>query len=504
MADDGALLGNYAQAGSEDAFAELVRRHLELVYSTALRAVNGDQDLAKDVCQTVFIDLSRKAASLAKRAGLTGWLYRSACFAAAKAVRSESRRQAREQQAHAMQEQITTTSPHTDWDNISPIFDSVMLELKDSDREALLLRFFERRSLAEVGTNLGLSENAARMRIERALERLRNRLSRRGVTSTAAALGKVLTHHTMVAAPSGLAASIAASTFAAASTGGTYSILNLIAMTKAKTILIGAVLAASVATPTIIQQHQINTRLNAQIEALHNQLAQNQQTGTPATDTGELEQLRRGNAELLRLRAEVTTLRQRAASMPDKPNESNDRIRALKQASDNETAEAKALLAKSPEIAMVPSHQWSNVGFATPAGALETLNWAIANRDTNAFGNALIWDSQAKARADALFAAAPESVRQRYGSVDGLIYDWWLNNSTPVAAGRVLSQLEEGANEVTLLEQHMYTDGRVRENTVQFQRDENGAWRQVVPQELMPKLEVVLNNLAGAQSVAGK
>ena len=504
MADDGPLLREYAHSGSEDAFGELVRRHLDLVYSTALRAVNGDEPLAKDVCQTVFIDLARKASSLSNRSALSGWLYTSACFAAAKAVRSERRRQAREQEAHAMQEQFSTPNEHPDWDRIRPVLDSVMLEMKDSDREALLLRFFERRSLAEVGSKLGLSENAARMRVERALERLRDRLTRRGITSTAAALALALTHQAMVAAPIGLAASITTGTLAAASAGGAYSILNLIAMSKAKTVLIGAVVLASVATPIIVQ-HQTSTRLKAQIEALRSQLAavsQGQQADVAATDTGELERLRRENGELLRLRAEVATLRQRVAAIPNSPVESNDRMNALKQAS--EAAEAKALLAKSPEIPMVAAHQWANVGFATPAAAFQTLNWAIANRDTNAFGNALVWDSQAKARADALFAAAPESVRQKYGTVDGVIYDWWLNNSTPVAAGRVLSQVEESPDEVTLLEQHLYTDGRVRENTVQFQRDESGAWRQVVPVELMPKLEVVLNDGSGAPPAGGK
>jgi RNA polymerase sigma factor (sigma-70 family) len=504
MTDDGALLREYAQSGSEDAFAELVRRHLDLVYSTALRALNGNQDLAKDVCQSVFIDLVRKAASLSNCSVLTGWLYKSACFAAAKTVRSECRRQVREHQAHVMQEQITSHSQDIVWENISPVFDSVMLELKDSDREALLLRFFERRSLAEVGTKLGLHENAARMRVERALERLRDRLARRGVTSTAAALAILLTHQPVIAAPTGLAASITAGTLAVASNVSVYSILNLIVMSKAKTMLIGAVVASCVATPVILQQHQVNARQSAQIEALRNQLSQASQAQpvTIPAATSELEQLRRDNAELLRLRAEVVSLRQRSASTPKQRKEPNDQLWALKQA--NEAAEAQALLSKSPEIAMVPAHAWSNVGFATPAAALETLNWAIANRDTNVFGNALVWDTQAKARADALFAAAPEMVRQKYGNVDGVIYDWWLNNSTPVAAARVLSQVEEGASEVTLLEQHIYTDGRVRENTVQFQRDENGVWRQVVPPELMPKLEVVLNNLGATPPVAGK
>ena len=83
---------------------------------------------------------------------------------------------------------------------------------------------------------------------------------------------------------------------------------------------------------------------------------------------------------------------------------------------------------------MVPAHLWANVGFATPAAALQTLNWAVANRDTNTFANSLTWDAQAKAQAEALFATAPESVRQRYGTVDGVMFDWWTDNSTPIAA----------------------------------------------------------------------
>src|SRR6266404_4729488 len=172
MADDGALLRAYARSGSEDAFAELVQRHLALVYSTALRNVGGDVHLARDVSQTVFFDLARKAASLSNRPVLTGWLYTSTCFAAAKAVRAERRRQAREQEAQSMQEQMSSADQDPDWDSIRPVLDSIMSELRDPDREALLLRFFERRSLAELGDKLGLNENAARKRVERALQRL--------------------------------------------------------------------------------------------------------------------------------------------------------------------------------------------------------------------------------------------------------------------------------------------------------------------------------------------
>ncbi len=499
MADDGTLLRNYARASSEDAFAELVRRHLDLVYSTALRTVNGDQHLAQDICQSVFIDLARKAARLTNRHVLTGWLYTSTCFAAAKAIRSERRRQARELEADTMKEQIASTSEEVSWERIRPVLDSVMLELRDGDREALLLRFFERRSLAEVGSRLGLSENAARMRVERALERLRGRLAQRGLTSTAAALVVVLSHQTIIAAPLGLAASVTAGTLAAAAAGSSGgSILNLLLMSKAKALLIGAVVTATAAT-SIVVQHQTNTRLKEQVETLRQQLAAvPSQQPIAAADPAELERLRRENQDLARLRGEIAGLRQRLAATASNPADAIDQSKAIKAAA--EEAEAKALLAKSPEIPMVPAYQWTNVGCATAASALQTLNWAIANRETNVFAGALLWDTQAKARADALFAAAPESIRQRFGTVDGVIFDWWLNHSTPVSAGRVLSQVEEGPNDVALVEQHIYTDGRVRENTVQFQQDQSGAWRQVIPPELMPKLEAVLGDASRSQA----
>jgi len=504
MVNDGTLLRDYAQSGSESAFSELVRRHMDLVYSTALRGVNGDESLAQDVCQAVFIDLARKARTLVSRPVLGGWLYTSTCFAAAKAVRSERRRLAREQKAHSMQDPTTanSTSEQTNWDSIRPVFDSVMLELKESDRQVLVERFFERRSFEEVGQHFGLTANAARMRVERAVDRLRDRLIRRGITSSATALGLVLTNQAIAAAPPGLAASITACTLSSAGAASSYSFLTTITMAKIKTAIVGTLVAAGVAAPIAIQ-YRTNAQLSAEIQTLRLNAATSArpQQETAWAQSAELERLRRENTELVRLRGEVAALRQSASRQKER-GDSEARNNESKQLTEAE--EAKILLAKSPEIPMVPSRQWNNVGFATPASAYETLNWAVANRDTNAFSNALMWDAKAKERADALFAATPDSVRQRFGTVDGVIFDWYLNNSTPIAANRVLSQVNEGPNDSALVEQHIYTDGRVRENTVQFARDENGSWRQVVPPELMPKLEVVLNNLSGTASAGGK
>lgn len=182
------MLRRFSETHSEDAFAERVRRHLDLVYSAALRQVNGDAHLARDVAQTAFSDLARKAAPLSRREVLTGWLYTSTHFADAKAVRTEGRRRAREQEAHIMRELLHDPASDVDWDKLHSVLDEAMHKLKDSDRQAILLRYFEKRPLAEIGAKLGVNENTARMRVERALEKLRTHLVRRGVTTPAAAL----------------------------------------------------------------------------------------------------------------------------------------------------------------------------------------------------------------------------------------------------------------------------------------------------------------------------
>ncbi len=194
MTTDGELLRQYAEENSDHAFTKLVERHVKLVYSAALRQVNGDEHLARDVAQSVFTDLARKAATLARRESLTGWLYSGTHFAAAKVVRREQRRHAREEEAHAMQELLQDPPPDANWEKLRPVLDQAMHELKEADRAVILMRYFENHSLADIGQKLGLSEDAARKRTGRTLEKLRELLTKRGV-STGATLGTVLSAH---------------------------------------------------------------------------------------------------------------------------------------------------------------------------------------------------------------------------------------------------------------------------------------------------------------------
>jgi RNA polymerase sigma factor (sigma-70 family) len=502
MTDDRTLLCAYAKLGSEAAFSELVGRHLDFVYGTALRVLGGDEHMAKDVSQSVFVDLARKASTLVNRSILTGWLYTSTCFAAAKAVRSERRRQAREQEAHTMQEQCQTVSPEADWDRFRPVLDALMLELKEPDREALLLRFFQKCSFTEVGSKFGLGENAARMRVERALERLRDLMTRRGITSTAATLTALLTNQTIIAAPVGLAASITSASAAGAAAISGASTSALMALGNAKIVIVGVLIVAGLMTPAVVQYHH-NTRLKGEIAGLRAQLAERfsgPQTNPSSDDTGELARLRSEHAELLRLRGRVGTLLQQTAEGQRAQPSSNEpkRSNAIESEWAGGDEKDRALLSKSPEIPMLPASSWANLGFATPVSSIQTLNWALLNRDTNAFASAMMWDAQVMAQAGVLFAALPQSVKARYGSLDGLILDWVLGHSPVTDSYRVLSQTEQGVDDVTLVEQHQYVGGQVRENPVHYHRDESGSWRQIIPADQMPKLEAMINDLAGA------
>jgi RNA polymerase sigma factor (sigma-70 family) len=201
MQPDNELLHQYATGKSEEAFTELVKRHVNLVYSAALRQAGGDAHLAHDVTQNVFTDLAQKAASLSRRKSLTGWLYTSAYFAANKMVRTEVRRREREEKF--MREPVHESPEQTDWEKLRPLLDAAMHGLKESDREAILLRYFENRSYAEVGAKFGLNENAARLRVERALEKLRVLLAKRGLAA-GTTLASTLSANAIQTAPDSL------------------------------------------------------------------------------------------------------------------------------------------------------------------------------------------------------------------------------------------------------------------------------------------------------------
>ena len=187
MNDDALLLRRYAEEGSETAFTELVHRHVGLVYGAALRRTGGDAHRAADVAQQVFTTLAREARQLSRHTVLSAWLHTATRNLAINLMMSEQRRKARELAAVALETVAAPSPADAEWAQIRPVLDAAIDELPEPDRVAVVLRFLELRAFAEIGAVLQISADAARMRTERAIEKLRTTLARRGITSTAGA-----------------------------------------------------------------------------------------------------------------------------------------------------------------------------------------------------------------------------------------------------------------------------------------------------------------------------
>ena len=328
MTEDAELLSRYADERSEAAFAELTRRHVDLVYSAALRLLNGDVHSTQDVTQQVFTEVACQAKRLAGHPALVGWLYTTTRLMALRMNRTEQRRTAREQEANTMNELLHDDTPPLDWSQLSPVIEDALHELSDEDRHAILLRFFQNKTLNEVGAGLHLTENAARMRLDRALDKLRGKLVRRGITTTASALAAAVSANAVHAAPAGFAATISTAAIA----GSAIHVSTLIAATKTiamttlqKTIVAAALaLAAGTGIYAVRQSSQLRGQiqtleqerapLTAQVQLLEHE--RSQATNQLAALQEENARLKSGQnaTELLKLRSQVGMLRQRAVA----------------------------------------------------------------------------------------------------------------------------------------------------------------------------------------------
>jgi RNA polymerase sigma factor (sigma-70 family) len=295
MIDDAALLRRYAEERSQTAFSDLVRRRIDLVYGAALRRT-GDPHRAEEVAQQVFTTLAQQARSLCRHPALSAWLHTATRNAALNLVISDQRRKQRETEAAALE----TTTDEPKWEMLRPILDAAIDELPEPDRVAIVLRYLEHRAFAEIGAVLRVSEDAARMRAERALEKLRGALGRRGITSTAAALGSMVSAQVIAASPAGLASAIAVECTAASAAGlGALSFVSLMSTKIIGTAMVAATLAfvaglyfghphtvvpAPLATESDATQRansalqSDNQRLNATLTSVTTELAQLKQT----------------------------------------------------------------------------------------------------------------------------------------------------------------------------------------------------------------------------------
>lgn len=341
--DDMGLLREYAWRNSEQAFATLVSRHIDLVYSAALRHVENHHQ-AEEITQAVFVILARKARSLGPRTVLAGWLFRTARLTTANYLRTEARRARREQEAFM---QTAPTGETSDpWRDVAPMLDDAIAGLREADRNAIVLRFLQGKDYKQVAAALGGTEPAAQMRVGRALDKLRKLFAKRGVALSATALGSLIAANAVQAAPAGLAPSVsAAAVHGVAITASTLALvkgtLEIMAWTKTK-IAIGASLVVLLAYQhhqNSVQAQQLaaaraDLRLKSEaVAAQQNRRAElEQQNSSILTTRREMEQ------ELARLRA-----RRRAAAKSVAAAASADSSRTLLSAMLQDPAERESL-----------------------------------------------------------------------------------------------------------------------------------------------------------------
>lgn len=381
MTDDATLLRRYFEERSEASFAELVRRHLNLVYAAALRQT-GDSHLAEEVAQRVFTRLAQKAGQLLDHPALAGWLYRSTRYAAADARRARQRWRGRFVEAQAMSDFPAEDPCHAEWEQLRPMLDDAMCELREGDRDAVLWRYFEGRSYAEIGARLHIQENTARMRVERALDKLRGVLARRGFSSSAAALGGALATQAVTAAPAGLAAQIVGAAATVPAAAGLAAIFAT--MTKTQTALVGALVAAGItvgAGAFIVRPlRQENASLRQQNAQMQQALRDNPKAAAAVTANS--------------LAVLAGRVQQRKA---------------------NEGRKATPAPGEAPRTDV-----YRDMGNKTPDAALETFTGACFNSDSESIGKLIYFDGEGRKIAERVLASLPEAVRAQYPTPEAL------------------------------------------------------------------------------------
>lgn len=443
MTHDAELLRRFAEESDQAAFADLVRRHIGFVHAAAQRQCHGNASLADEVAQQVFIDASRRAARLAGHPAFVAWLHSATRFAAMNLLRTEARRIARETRAAVENTAIADDSP-LEWERVRPVIDEVLAALKERERAALLLRFFQGRSLAEVGAELQLSETAARSCVDRALEKMRVLLARRGLTSTGAALSVTLASQPLSAVPPTLAASITAAALQPAAT--TSTTLSLLLMKKAVLATSGLLLVAELTVSV------------GELRA-HRQLQHEFQHLAPTT-------LARTD------RASAGTESSAAGTTPSvSPTPATDELVALQR-------RIAQLKARPSEVTSTSLRPAVNLGQATPEAAMSTLAWATRTGNLDALAQFMAFSDDTPENRATFMANFSDSVRARYATPEQLLVAVNFSESLrdpPVAQQITKSQgFASGVHVVSAWTR--YASGREAASSLPFQETAQG-WK---------------------------
>lgn len=446
MKSDAELLRAYAEAESEPDFAAFVNRHLSFVYNAALRRAGGDPHRAAEIVQYVFIDAARRARALARHPSVVGWLHVATRHAAINLARSEARQRVRETVAYHMNQPDANERERLAWEELQPVIDRALDALDERDRQAILARFFEHLDYRAIGERLWISENAARMRVDRALDKLRATLRRHGIGSTAAALAGGLAQQSVVAVPNSLAPSVCAAAVASGPAWGAAT-ATLLSMSKFKTSLVAAVALAAILSPPLVQVHA-NRALRAEIAA-----------GAAATA--------RANDEHAQVAATL------AAAVGDDAAAETAELARLR-------ARAATLRARPPGVVESELKPPANRGWDSPDAAFETIQWAFRQGDWKTMGQGMSFDAKTKAQIDAFYATLAPAVRAQYPTSELFFAHAWYEAMLPNASfipqtmDVVSTQLIDGPEPMQLRLWGRDANGTERGTLVRMERGPNG------------------------------
>ena len=481
MNDDMALVRDYATGQSERAFETLVSRYINLIYSVAMRQVR-DPHLAEEITQAVFIILARKAGKLGMDTVLPSWLHRTTVFVSADALRAQRSRAWREQEAF-MQSQ-SNEPEHEVWPQIAPLLDTAIATLNEKDRRAIVLRFLQDRSFLEIGTVLGAGEDAAKMRVSRALEKLRRFFGRRGVTSTAETISKAIALNAVQTAPVTLARTVTAIALAKGSASiSTLTLvkgtLKVMAWTKAQTVIVGAVIIG-LATCSVIE-HQTRSRLREQNESLQREIKQ-------------LAQLKIENQSLSDQLAQASRPETTAGTTQTAPPMTNQ----VQAAGGPPVEPAPQIATKGVEL---PKASWTNAGFASPQATLQSRGAAVLNGDRDLFKQSVfITDNARKFIEDTIVNMAETSndpnkaqdiqaaLNNNLGAEEAILMPMMAANQNNGFTGyTILSQQPVSDNETILQVETDTASGPSQPETLDFQNF-GGDWKIVYNKAAIQKM----------------
>ena len=395
MRDDVELLRSYAHDHDQVAFTELVQRHIGFVYAAALRQCRGNSALAQDATQLVFTDLARRAQSITTHPALSGWLHTATRFAAMKLIRTENRRLVRDRHAAEFLAQ-SASDVGADWTQLQSTLDDALNALKERDRVAILLRFFQGKPLSEVGACLRLSETAASSCVDRALDRLRVQLKRRGITSSVAALGVVLAQSAATAAPHGMAAVVAGTALTQGAISGA-ALVPVFAMKKVILTLAALTLVAelSVATVELRTQRSLEADYARQESAL---LSTTTQASVPNAANPP---------------SPLSASAADRAPAPSSPLDAAEVLRLEKR--------LRQLKARPPGVTDARMISPQPSGRATTRDAMQTVTAAVRDHDFATLEKLVSFSDDTPANRAAFMANFSEAVRARYETPERLM-----------------------------------------------------------------------------------